>query len=151
MGLKWYAGGAIVLLTIAAAFADEAADRAKLIGTWQLQNGGTPASSVWKLEDKGDDLRISLTQAEQGSSTFECNTLGRECEVKDGSRKAKISMWFSGPKLVELETKGSEVLKRRFNITGQGDSMEVEIIPVVPPGKPEVLHFKRTEIAAQSK
>ena len=71
--------------------------------------------------------------------------MGRECEIKDSGRQAKVSMWFSGPKLVELETKGSEVVKRRFALSGQGDTMELEVIPIVPVGRSETKLLKRIQ------
>ena len=62
-----------------------------------------------------------------------------------------VSMWFNGPRLVELETKGSEVVKRRFMILPKGDVMEMELIPIVPGGKPETFQFKRVELSARQK
>jgi hypothetical protein len=52
-------------------------------------------------------------------------------------------MWFNGAKLVEVETTGNPVIKRRFGVTGDGDSMELEIIPIAPDGSSTVAHFKR--------
>jgi hypothetical protein len=43
-----------------------------------------------------------------------------------------MSMWFNGPKLIELETTGNQGVKRRFTVTGDGDSMELETIRVAP-------------------
>ncbi len=74
---------------------------------------------------------------------FECNTVGKECTVKDAGRPSKVSLWFNGPKLVELETRGSQVVKRRFSVTCDGDAMDLETIPIVPNGKGEIKHFKR--------
>jgi hypothetical protein len=42
-----------------------------------------------------------------------------------------------------METKGNLVLKRRFSITGDGDTMDLETIPIAPPGKVETSHFRR--------
>jgi hypothetical protein len=54
-------------------------------------------------------------------------------------------MWFNGPKLVELETKGKEVVKRRFAVAGEGDTLEIEVIPIEPAGKTETLRFRRLQ------
>jgi hypothetical protein len=54
-------------------------------------------------------------------------------------------MWFNGDKLVELETKGREVVKRSFAVPQQGDTLEVEVIPIVPEGRTETLHFARAQ------
>ena len=51
-------------------------------------------------------------------------------------------MWFNGPKLVEMETRGSEIIKRRFQAE-EGDMVEVEVIPIVPSGKTEVVRLHR--------
>jgi hypothetical protein len=60
-----------------------------------------------------------------------------------------VSLWFNGPKLVELETRGSEVVKRRFEIISQGDGanevMEMELIPIVPSEKTQTFRYKRVQ------
>lgn len=58
-----------------------------------------------------------------------------------------MSLWFNGPKLVELETRGTEIVKRRFSIAGDGDTMDLETIPIFPSGKIETAHFKRVPSA----
>jgi hypothetical protein len=52
-------------------------------------------------------------------------------------------MWFNGPKLVVMEVRGSEVLKRRFHATDDGSATEVESIPIVPQGKSELVRLTR--------
>jgi hypothetical protein len=70
-------------------------------------------------------------------------SLGKECEVKDAGRKVKVTLFFNGPKLVVLETRGDEVVKKRFGAVETGDTLELEVIPVAPDGKTETVHFKR--------
>ncbi len=82
---------------------------------------------------------------------FECDTTGRECAAKDSGRSVKISLWFNGSTLVALETKGEEVVKRRFAVAGTGEEMDVELIPVVSKSKPETAHFKRAKVVASGK
>ena len=62
-----------------------------------------------------------------------------------------MSIWFNGPRLVEMETKGSEVLKRWFLILPKDDFMEMEVIPIVPGGKTETFQFKRVQLSARDK
>lgn len=133
-------------LFAATAWAGDSADHSKLGGAWQVQGEARKGpASVWVLEEKGDAIHVTYSQGDQKLSEFECNALGRECEIKDSGRQAKVSMWFSGPKLVELETKGSEVVKRRFALSGQGDTMELEVIPIVPVGRSETKLLKRIQ------
>jgi hypothetical protein len=130
------------------AFGDEAVNR--FVGSWTVQ--GDPANGApvtWVFETKGDSLKIDQMKGGEKLAEFECNTMGRECEMKEGGKKASVSMWFNGPKLVQLETKGSEIVRRRFQINPKGDAMDVEITPVSQGGKAETLHLTRAQVAAQ--
>ena len=140
-----------IVVFCGAAFADDEADRAKLIGSWQVQSGSDKDGSMWVFETTSDGIHIVHSQNNQKISDFQCNTVGKDCDVTDAGHKVKISMWYNGPKLVQFETKGSEVTKWRFGITGQGDTMEVEEIPVTPAGKTEVLEFKRVQTTSAQK
>jgi hypothetical protein len=139
--------GTAMLATVAFA-ADDTADRAKIAGSWQLQATDASAAENWILENKENAIHVTLSRNGQKQADFECNTMGRECAVKDFGKDGKVSFWFSGPKLVQLETRGSEVVKRRFSTAGSGDELQVEVIPIVPQGKTEVLHFKRAQLSS---
>ena len=140
---RWVAFCTGLLLVLAGiAMADEQADRDKLIGKWQEQ--GKDASVVWLLETKGNDLHVAHTLGGK-EEEFQCNLMGRDCDVKLSGHKAKVSMWYNGPMLVELETRGAEIVKRRFRIAADGQTMEVENIPVMPAGKPTVTKWERTK------
>jgi hypothetical protein len=134
------------------ALADDSEDRAKLTGSWQAQEGGA-AKAVWIFESQGDSLHIINSQGDKKIAEFACN-LGKECEVKDAGRKVKVTLYFNGPKLVVLETRGEEVVKKRFGVIETGDTLELEVIPVGP-GKAETLHFTRvpnaTAVTASAK
>ena len=150
MNWKLLALGAAVL--VAGAHAGDGTSRPKINGEWQMEAGaGKESPESWILEDKENAIHITQFRNGQKLAEFDCNTLGRECDVQDSGRQAKVSFWFNGPKLVQLETRDSKVVKRRFSVGDQGDAMEVEVIPVVPEGKPEVLHFKRVPVATARK
>ena len=142
---------AILLLSLGAeALADDQSDRQKLLGSWELQ--GTPensSASSWTFSPTKNLIRV--TQMEGGNKVveFSCGTEGITCEIKAAGKKATVSMWFNGPRLVEMETKGSDVVKRRFKILSQGDVMEMEVIPIVPGGKTETFQFKRAQLTAR--
>ena len=142
---------AILLLSLGAeAFADDQSDRQKLLGSWELQGApeNSPAYS-WTFSPTKSLIRV--TQLEGGSKVaeFSCGTEGTACEIKAAGKKATVSMWFNGPLLVEMETKGSDVVKRRFKILPKGDIMEMEVIPIVPSGRTETFQFKRAQLAAR--
>jgi hypothetical protein len=133
------------------AFAGDA-EWAKLMGAWESQGGTDNTGKVtWLLEAKGGAVHVTYSQGSQKLAEFECDTSGRECPAKDAGRSAKISLYFNGPTLIELETKGQEVVKRRFAVAGTGEEMDVELIPVVSKSKAETVHFKRTKVAASNK
>ena len=131
------------LLLASSAFADDDTGRAKLMGQWQQTDGSGETKSTWALDGSGDSIHVVKSAGSQTLAEFECNTVGKECAVEDAGRRSKVSMWFNGPKLVELETRGAEIVKRRFIITGDGDTMDLETIPIAPSGKVETAHFKR--------
>ena len=133
------------------ALADDQGDRQKLLGTWEPQGvavESTPASS-WTFSTVRDSMQVTEAEGGKKITDFACGTQGTPCEVKTAGKKATVSMWFNGPSLVEMETKGSDVVKRRFKILPQGDAMEMEVIPIVPSGKTETFQFKRAQLAAR--
>ena len=136
-----------VLLVIGPiALADDASDRAKLNGTWQAQDGKSGAT--WTLEKKDNTIHIIQSENGQKVLEFDCDTNGKECEVTDNGHKAKVSMYYNGPKLVALESRGTEIVRRRFTVAAEKDTLEVELIPVAPAGKAETSQFRRAEVAA---
>ena len=107
-----------LLLLAVSAFADDRADRAKLIGVWESPgNGGK--NGVWTISAGVDTLHITYMEGGQKLADFECNTAGRDCKAKAFGHDSTISMYFNGPKLVQMETRGAEVLKRMFSDGGR--------------------------------
>lgn len=141
----------VIALTVAIGAADDVSSKAqRLAGKWTLADGESGrGTTTWMFEPDGEKVKITRMQGSEKRAEFECNTVGKECEVKQDGKKAKISMYFLGPKLVQFETTGSDVVKRRFTVADQ-DTLEVEVIPITQGGSPETIHFKRAEVAAQT-
>lgn len=137
-----------VTLLASATFADTDDIRSKLSGNWQSQGG---SAERWVIEEKSDTIRISHSTPGDKPAEVECNSLGRECEWKHDGKKGTVSMYFNGPKLIQLETRGSEIVKRRFTVLPDGNTLEVEIIPVVPTGSSQTARFARTPDGAASR
>jgi hypothetical protein len=110
---------------------DDASARAQLIGAWQQQDDSGKGISVWVVETKGGSLHITNSQGDQKLSEIECKPTGAECEGIASGKKAKITMYFNGPSLVQLETVGSDVIKRQFTVREQPDILEIEVIPII--------------------
>jgi hypothetical protein len=130
------------LLLSAAGLAAGGTDHDKLNGAWESVDDAT-TRATWTLRADGDVLHMTRVENDRKLSEFECNTVGRECEFKEAGKPVKVSMWFNGPKLVIMETRGNDVVKRRFQTTDDGNGIELEIIPIVPQGKPELLRLHR--------
>jgi len=140
----------MALLLGTAALADDAAKT--LTGTWAVSSDrANEGPTTWVIEQKPDSIKITEIRNSDTLAEFECNTMGRDCDIKEAGKKTKVSMWFNGDKLVELETRGSDTLKRRFGLNAAGDTMDVEIIPISSSGKPEVVQFKRVDAAVAKK
>jgi hypothetical protein len=132
--------------------ADVNEQREKLFGRWELAAESTHAAeSVWTLERKGDSVRVTYSEGARQHLTFECAPTGRDCVATNEGKRANVSLWFDGPALVEMETKGSEVVKRVF-VAGENEgTLQLETIPVVPEGKPQKAHFKRVAPVSAAK
>jgi hypothetical protein len=144
---------AVVSMLLVAGFApdDDHAMRDKLIGKWQQSDGSDTTKPVWTLQNNGDSMHISNSNGTRTVGEFDCNTVGKECEIDWSGHRSKVSMWFNGAKLIELETTGNQVIKRRFGVTGEGDSMVLETIPIAPDGSSTVAHFKRVSADVSKK
>jgi hypothetical protein len=136
-----------VLVLAAVALADDSDQRAKLAGSWQ---DASDAKEVWVLQPLPDGMHITSSSGGKTLVEVDCK-MAQECDIKDSGHHAKVMMYFNGPKLVATETIGSRILKRRFTVTGDGNTMELEVIPIEPDGKTETIVFKRiaTESAKQ--
>jgi hypothetical protein len=131
------------------ALADDTGDRANLLGVWQPQDN---SGGSWTLQSTGEDeLHLTEMEKDQKASDFQCNTVARECEVKDAGQKWKVSMWYNGPRLVVQEIRGpNKVMRYRFHAVDK-DSLELELVPIVPEGKPHVIKFVRHTQSASAK
>jgi hypothetical protein len=145
--MNMYMTAFAVLLLGVPVLGDDASARAQLMGAWQQQDASGKGISVWVVETKGNALHITNSQGDQKLSEIECKP-GAECEGTASGKKSKVTMYFNGPTLVQLETVGSDVIKRQFTVREQPDMMEIEVIPIIGSAKLETLHLKRMPLSA---
>jgi len=141
----------VAFLLSASLLADNVSERAKLLGTWQLQDDSGKASAIWILEMKGAVLHITESLGDQKVSEFACEPKGTDCEGTVDGKKANVTMYYDGAALIQFETKGSDVTKRRFAVAGPPDIMEIEMTPVVGGDKAETLHLKRVKPSSEGR
>jgi len=135
-----------------AAQADDQADRASLIGSWMRPGAGTEG---WVFDSVAGGLHVRQIQGKIAVADFQCNTDGQNCEVKLSGHKATVSMYYNGQALVQLETRGSEIVKRRFSVEPSRNTMKVTVTPMTGRAvQPEELEFERGlpdgQVAGQS-
>jgi hypothetical protein len=133
---------ALFLFAAACAVA-ELPDRPNFTGKWTSDNT--------KLDIRQDADSIQIT--EEGANpdsrfSISCGTKAKECPMMDRGHKAVVRVWYNGPKLVVFKTdgrKGAVATKRRFTMAPSGDSFEMEIMPIDPPGDTKKLSFRKAE------
>ena len=140
-----------VVLLAGAAVADDDASRAKLMGSWQMTDAGKD-SQTWSFQEKdnGNVIHVTNVAGPKTMMDFDCDSFGHDCMVKDSGHAAKVSLYYNGPKLVQMETRGSYVCERSFVVTGDGDTMEMVQQIFAPAPKNETLHFKRVSGPAET-
>lgn len=139
--------GALVLAS--AALADDYEQRSKLMGSWQVEAADAKDASSWTLQSSPDGMHIAGSEGGKTVVEVDCK-MGQECDIKDAGHRAKLTMYFNGGKLVQNETIGSRVIRRRFTVLDDG-TMQVELIPLEPEGKTETVVFKRVPDEAAKK
>jgi hypothetical protein len=132
---------------IGPARADQQADRASLIGSW-VQSGG---SNAWIIGNAADGLHITQIEGSGTVADYKCNLDGHDCDVKIGGHKAAISMYYNGAILVQIETRGDQIVKRRFSMLPSGTTLKVETIPMVAHAQTEEMEFERGQPMAGKK
>jgi hypothetical protein len=140
-----------LLFLAVTAWGDDATQRDKLSGSWRVENSNANANpnepSTWVLQPSTEGVHMAASNGAKPLVAFDCK-MAQECEIKDAGHRAKVMIYFNGPKLIETETMGSHIVKRRFTVTGDGNTMELEVIPIEPQGKPETVVFKRVPTQA---
>jgi hypothetical protein len=112
----------------------------KLTGTWEAKDN--PAHT-WTFDQTDKGIHVIESDNGQTIADYVCNTSGRDCNIKREGHDRKVALWFNGPKLVEMVSEGSHVVKRRYAPASEGTTLEVEVIPIVPEGRTEKLALLR--------
>ena len=131
-----------------------AADRPALSGTWEMDAAHSQMADAkmkgqsWLITQNDDSLEISQILTDSGGKqkkvVIQCNTDGKNCNVKENGQTTQVSMYYNGDRLVLLEQwHGTDfVTKKRFSTSEDGKTLTVEVTHVAPPGrKDEVWTF----------
>jgi hypothetical protein len=116
-------------------------------GTWQVEGKTT---EEFAIEQTKDTISIRET-ANSGKAQTEvkCGMKGSECTGRVAGEEAKIVFYFSGPMLVQTTDNGKEVYRTRRTLSDDGRKITEEVVPLVPPGKPETRMLVKAGAAAE--
>jgi hypothetical protein len=115
-------------------------------------NDGQPYNGTWVspqekdvklvMQTIGEKIHVQEFKGNQMKWEYTCG-LGKACQFKEGTHEATVSLWRNGPKLVEVRTRGDMVMKRRFTLADKGTTLDVEVLPISPPGETQTLAYSR--------
>lgn len=126
-------------------------DKPNFTGKWALDRDKSDLSTtkveslVWAIEQAGPDMKFIETAADH-KVEFTCKTTGKECEIASGKEPVKVSMYYNGATLVQFQRSGpngEHVSKHQWQLSGDRKSLVVDVMYIVPDGKPEKLVFAK--------
>jgi hypothetical protein len=146
----------LLLLTSLAIGGLWAQDRPALNGAWQLDVAHSTFSEI-KLKSqtltiKQDDeaIKIGETATEENGKErkleYECNTNGKECNVKVNGQALKVSAYYNADVLVLIEQRKSNdvTIRKRLKTSEDGATMTIEVANLARPGqKADSLVYKK--------
>jgi hypothetical protein len=145
----------LLLISVSAVVA-VAGDKPNLSGAWQWNPSKSDFHSArltgltWVIDQKESTFHLSETErhpdGKEIKTDFDCTTDGKECSINAKGEPASVSLWFNGPALVEMLSKGHNretVVKKRMRLSEDGKFMNVELIPMVGSEQPGKLVFEK--------
>ena len=111
------------------------------VGTWHEQNDTTAELT---LSLTGETIQVREVRAGRLVAEYTCKLDGKDCSFKDEGRKATVSLWKNGPKLVEMRTRGGHVTRRRFTFDDKASTLQAEDADMAPNGRTENVAYVRT-------
>jgi hypothetical protein len=128
-----------VLVLLAFPAFSQVEERPSFSGAWQFDASKSEmhnkkiTSATWVIEEGDNSIHITETTDNGKGKKIElqCTTDGKECKSPGGRTH---SFWYNGAMLVDEETKGEHVTRYRMKIGGDGKTLTVEVISIVPKG-----------------
>jgi len=118
--------------------------RPNLSGKWQfnagkseLHSGKTNAISL-AIESKGSTIHVTKTVTANGKDSvveYNCSTDGADCDAKG----AKVSLWFDGASLVEMDVAGDAITKSSMKLAPGGKAISVTVSYISPKADSDTL------------
>jgi hypothetical protein len=123
-------------------------DHPNLSGKWQMNasrstlRSGKPAVASLTIEQKATSIHIISTMSDGGKESaleFTCTTDGKDCDIQG----EKISFWYSGPSLVEMEIGKDTTTKSTMKIDEDGKSITIDVVHITPTAEADRLVLEK--------
>jgi hypothetical protein len=112
-------------------------------GTWRAESKD---SVTLNIEQTADSISIrEVGEDKKANTEVRCSTKGADCSGRVDGEEVTVAFYYNGPALVETVRRGSSVDRVRRTMSDDGQKLTVEVIPLVPAGKPHTTVLIRTE------
>jgi hypothetical protein len=112
-------------------------------GTWKAESND---SNTWVIEQTEDSISIREMGADKKTNTdIRCSTRGADCNGRVEGDDVKAAFYYNGPALVATMRRGKSVNRVRRTLSDDGQKMSVEMIPLLPAGKPHTIVLVRSD------
>lgn len=145
-----YSGTCFVsLLLPLLAVSASAQDKPNFTGTWQIveakssMKSGQPCPVKITIDQKaGSSIHLTRVVKEgdkEVATEFTCSMDGKDCEVAG----TKVSLWFSGPSLVEMDMGKDVTTKTTMKLEADHKSITLDVSHVSPSAEDDELVFAK--------
>jgi hypothetical protein len=135
----------LALLAVTASVAEQPTINGKpdFSGTWKAESND---SVTWVIEQTEDSISIREMGADKKANTdVRCSTRGADCDGRVDGDLVKAAFYYNGPALVATMRRGKNVNRVRRTLSEDGQKMSVEMIPLLPAGKPHTTVLVRAD------
>lgn len=136
-------------LGLVAQGANAQSEKPNLSGKWQLnsaksEKAGKVSGANLSVEQKGPSIHVVKTvKTSDGKETvteFNCTTDGKDCTTSNGM---KVSLWYDGQSLVEMDITDDAVVKSSMSLGTDGKTISITVTHISPQAAAETLLLEK--------
>jgi hypothetical protein len=148
VSMRYLSTASVCFLCLSFTLAKGQQDHPNLSGKWQTNasrstlRSGKPAVARLTIEQKAASIHLVFTMNDEGKESvveFTCSTDGKDCDVQG----EKISLWYSGPSLVEMDIGKETTTKSTMKIDEDGKSMTIDVAHITPTAEADRLVLEK--------
>jgi hypothetical protein len=118
-------------------------------GNWQLNSAkselhsGKTSTVQLTIEQKGPKIHVlrsvKTSDGKESVTDFNCTTDGKDCDAKG----EKVSLWYDGKDLVEMDIGSDVVTKTRMSLAPDGKSISCDMSFISPQSDDDKLYLEK--------